>query len=87
MRLLETLDRDGENQAACANPEYNPDWWFEKETETLARAICDQCPINLRCLQFALAEHLSEGIYGGFTPAERKLLNQRSKIRNGRETN
>lgn len=41
-----------------------------------AKAVCTGCPVVAQCLAFALA-HLSEGVAGGTTPAERTALRGR----------
>lgn len=40
----------------------------------LAKAMCAECPITNKCLQFALDEEIEFGIFGGTTPQERKAL-------------
>ena len=37
-----------------------------------AKSICAQCPINSQCLEFALKDEITEGIWGGLTYNERK---------------
>ena len=39
-----------------------------------AKALCADCPMLDKCLQFAIEENIEFGIYGGTTPAERKAL-------------
>lgn len=39
-----------------------------------AKAICQRCPVQGSCLQYALAEGEREGIWGGTTPGERRSL-------------
>jgi hypothetical protein len=85
MRLLETLNPFGENQAYCASPVYDPEWWFDKDTEILAAAICTRCPIINQCLDYAVSEKITDGVYGGLTPAERELLKRGRMKTNGRK--
>jgi predicted RecB family nuclease len=40
----------------------------------LAKAMCAECPIVSKCLQFALDEEIEFGIFGGTTPQERKVM-------------
>lgn len=42
-----------------------------------AKAVCASCPVDERCL----ADHLDEtaGIFGGTTPAERRLLRRAAR--------
>lgn len=47
-----------------------------------ARAICDQCPVQVDCLLFALAMPSvldRTGIYGGLTPDERADLREQAQ--------
>lgn len=39
-----------------------------------AKALCAQCPITEKCLQYALDIEVEFGIFGGTTPQERKAL-------------
>jgi hypothetical protein len=39
-----------------------------------AKALCADCPMQAKCLQFALEEKIEFGIYGGVTPEERKAM-------------
>ena len=39
-----------------------------------AKAICARCKVSAKCLDFAIAEDIEFGIYGGKTPDERKAL-------------
>ena len=39
-----------------------------------ARAVCGSCPVRDDCLAFALETNQSDGIWGGYTPAERSKL-------------
>lgn len=41
---------------------------------TKAKALCADCPITSKCLQFALDEGIEYGIFGGTTPDERKAM-------------
>lgn len=39
-----------------------------------AKAICASCPVAAQCLEFAINDNIEFGIFGGTTPAERKVL-------------
>jgi WhiB family redox-sensing transcriptional regulator len=44
-----------------------------------AKAICDRCPVQALCLEYALKIRESHGIWGGLNELERRqLLRQRS---------
>jgi WhiB family transcriptional regulator, redox-sensing transcriptional regulator len=43
-------------------------------TTTDARRICQGCEVRTECLDFALARHEQNGIWGGLSPRERRKL-------------
>ena len=43
-------------------------------TEEDAKEICKGCEVQRECLDFAVITKSDEGIFGGYTPQERKLL-------------
>ena len=47
-----------------------------------ARRLCEECPVRVECLRYALLVHASDGMFGGLTPQERKRW--RAKVRNDR---
>lgn len=67
--------------AACRGSD--PELWFPGDTSevaaTPAKAICRDCPVRPVCLDFALANHLDDGIYGGTTAADRRRIRRRRR--------
>jgi WhiB family redox-sensing transcriptional regulator len=64
--------------AACSTAD--PDIFFPvsahgpgREDIAQAKAICARCPVRRQCLQFALATHQVDGVWGGTTEEERRL--------------
>lgn len=49
-----------------------------------AKRACASCPVRATCLEFALEHHQDFGIWGGLTPAERKLKRYPRRRINGR---
>lgn len=47
---------DWQKQAACANPDYDPEWWFapkDSPEATAAQGICMyDCPVYEQCEQY-----------------------------------
>lgn len=41
---------------------------------SLAKSICDECPIKKACLRMALELDCEYGIFGGTTPEERRNM-------------
>ena len=60
--------------ADCANPLNEPDWWEGGIWEHRAKRICQECPIRIKCLTYALEHQEPNSIWGGLTPEERKRL-------------
>jgi WhiB family transcriptional regulator, redox-sensing transcriptional regulator len=42
-----------------------------------AKAVCARCPVRRDCLHYALAADPVQGVWGGLTEEERRLLRQR----------
>jgi WhiB family transcriptional regulator, redox-sensing transcriptional regulator len=64
---------------ACGNSD--PELFFPEgsglraaEQERAAKQVCGTCPVLAPCLAWALTVPEQEGIWGGTSPAERRLL-------------
>ncbi|SDW37847.1 WhiB family transcriptional regulator, redox-sensing transcriptional regulator [Amycolatopsis xylanica] len=44
-----------------------------------AKAVCGACPVRAKCLDYALDNGLTSGIFGGTTEGERRNLLRRSR--------
>jgi WhiB family redox-sensing transcriptional regulator len=44
-----------------------------------AKSYCQECEVNVECLEFALRMDEHHGIWGGLTPRERENLNKQSR--------
>jgi WhiB family transcriptional regulator, redox-sensing transcriptional regulator len=42
-----------------------------------AKAVCARCPVRDRCLDYAVANGLDHGVFGGLTDRERRALARR----------
>ena len=73
--------------AACATAD--PELFFpdsqsgRAEKVAQAKKICATCPIAVQCLQYAVLND-EDGIWGGTTPSERKLLKKSRTINVGK---
>jgi WhiB family transcriptional regulator, redox-sensing transcriptional regulator len=68
-------------QAACREPGVDAELFFPVSESgpalreiAAAKAICARCPVAAACRDWALRSGEVTGIWGGTTPAERRLL-------------
>ena len=66
-----------QDSAECA--QIGSDLFFQDEDSPYgnyrhARKICKVCPVRLDCLEYALADRIPHGMWGGLTPKERQSL-------------
>jgi WhiB family redox-sensing transcriptional regulator len=40
----------------------------------VARRICDECPVKAPCLEYALANRVDHGVWGGTSERERRRI-------------
>jgi WhiB family redox-sensing transcriptional regulator len=72
-------------QAACAGEP--ADVFFPPEVAgpggganySRARLVCAACPVQDTCLEYALANHLAYGMWGGASPKERVRLQRQRR--------
>jgi WhiB family redox-sensing transcriptional regulator len=64
------LDAACREQVADFHPAFKDDEWE-------AKAVCSACPVKGDCLNFALTEHIHEGIWGGLNGTERTSYKRR----------
>lgn len=66
---------DWRDDAACLGHPEPGDWFASPvgDPRRVARAVavCEDCPVAMACLEFALAVDERWGVWGGFTAAER----------------
>jgi WhiB family transcriptional regulator, redox-sensing transcriptional regulator len=75
------IDASWTEQAACREPGVDAELFFPVSESgpalreiAAAKAICARCPVAAACRDWALRSGEVAGIWGGTTPAERRLL-------------
>jgi len=67
-------DLDWQDEALCRG--LSVEIFFPREddedTQALAKAICDHCPVRVKCAIYALHNPELEGIWGGLTEKDRR---------------
>lgn len=60
--------------AVCAS--VDPEIWFPERGSNGADAkmICATCPVRVECLHDAISNGMTDGIWGGMNPAERRAV-------------
>jgi WhiB family redox-sensing transcriptional regulator len=48
---------------------------------SLAKRLCTGCPVRARCLEYALACRIDEGVWGGASQRERRRILQQRRRR------
>ena len=46
----------------------------------IARRICAQCPVKETCREYALAERIDHGVWGGCSERERRRILKRRRV-------
>lgn len=72
------MTSDWEDQAACAGEDldlfFPPTGGDSPALIGRAKAICAGCAVRMECLEFAVRNDISYGVWGGLAPAERRRL-------------
>lgn len=80
------LPRDWRQDAACLDED--PELFFPVGTAepalaqtAQAKKVCARCPVRATCLEWAMKQGQSSGVWGGLTEEERRLLKRRGRTR------
>ena len=73
-------DRNWMQEADCRNED--PSHFFPDQgvSPTVAREICDGCPVRQECLNHALTHGEWWGVWGGKTETERRRIRRQSYV-------
>lgn len=71
-----------EDRAACRGQDPELFWPVDSDRwgAVWAKKVCRSCDVREECLQTALDEGHTEGIWGGLAPTERQALNRRGGV-------
>ena len=65
--------------AACRDEDTNIFFPLNDDAAGPALAICAQCPVRAQCLEWALATRQDDGIWGGLTENERRVVRRKRR--------
>jgi WhiB family redox-sensing transcriptional regulator len=67
------------SDAACAG--LSPTIFFPSDSAgvAVARRVCADCPVRDLCLEYALANHIESGVWGGTSEEERRRMRRKSR--------
>jgi WhiB family redox-sensing transcriptional regulator len=59
-----------------------PDQFFPSDGVgvEVARRICADCPVKSPCLEYAMANHIDHGVWGGTSERERRRIARRRRL-------
>lgn len=60
------------SSAKCTTDNHNLFFSKYKRDQEKAKSICQSCPVQLECLEFAINNECNYGIYGGLSSQERE---------------
>ncbi len=66
--------------AACLETETEVNFFPDREDLAAiakAKAVCSTCPVSSDCLTWAIESNQTEGVWGGHTARERRVLRSR----------
>lgn len=71
------MSGDWRDEAACRGQD--PSIWLPERGDPVLRAkrICSTCPVADDCLEYALRESITVGIYGGLSEKQRRPLRKK----------
>ena len=61
-------------RAACRGTDLDLFYPERGESAGPARQVCERCPVRQPCLEYALSNRITHGIWGGLTERERRPL-------------
>ena len=75
-----TEDLAWRTNAACRGLDATAFYPLDDDEAEVAKAICNACSVQGRCLEFALGNREKDGVWGGATERERRrIIRQRRR--------
>ncbi|HET9732020.1 MAG TPA: WhiB family transcriptional regulator [Acidimicrobiales bacterium] len=74
------MDSDWQAKAKCRD--VHPSVFFPSDGLGVeaAQRICALCPVRQECLEYALANHIDHGVWGGASERERRRIARRRRL-------
>jgi len=74
------MDTDWMQRGRCR--EIPPSTFFPSDGVgvEIARRICADCPVRIACLEYALANRIDHGVWGGCSERERRRILRRRRL-------
>lgn len=74
------MDTEWMRRGNCVNE--SPSLFFPSDGVgvEIARKICASCPVKDRCLEYALANRIDHGVWGGSSERERRRILRRRRL-------
>lgn len=77
--VRDQIDTSWMNAGKCRGGGQEPFYPDPSMSRAEGQAICEECPVRLECLAYALATRERYGVWGGMTPSQRKKLAPRRR--------
>lgn len=76
------MDRSWQRRSACKGIDPIVFYPATDEEAADAKAVCEVCPVQTECLEYAIACREHEGVWGGHTERERqRIIRRRRRLR------
>lgn len=76
------MDRSWQQRSACKGIDPIIFYPATDEEAGTAKAVCDVCPVQVDCLEYAIACREHDGVWGGHTERERqRIIRRRRRMR------
>jgi WhiB family redox-sensing transcriptional regulator len=76
---LARVDLSWHRHAACRGLDAAIFYPASEDQALVAKEVCDLCPVQSECLEYALGVREKEGVWGGATEAERRRIIRRRR--------